>query len=64
MVKFIVIIETHEHDLHSDHKIIRRQLNAIDQDIKTIKTEIDPSKKLNIEHKHSDTTHSAIGIEI
>ncbi len=58
-------VETNHHEIHSDHKIIRRDINQI----KTEKLEIIPPavgepKKTNLvnEHKHSDTTHSAIGI--
>jgi len=59
-------VEINHHQIHSDHKIIRRDINQI----KTEKLEIIPPaavgepKKTNLEneHKHSDTTHSAIGI--
>ncbi len=67
------IVEASHQEIHSDHKIVRRELNQINQEIKPIKPEVlkadhqhsaDEAKKLNVksEPKHSDTTHSAIGI--
>lgn len=51
-------------ETHSDHKLVRRELN----DVNTVKSDIVPGvdqlKKVDMEnhHKHSlDTNHSAIG---
>jgi len=64
-----------KHEVHSDHKIVRRHLNQIDTEAKPSKVEHLPSAQKHIheqskklagesEHKHSDTTHSAIGMRI
>jgi hypothetical protein len=66
---YLFVESAHHHEIHSDHKIVRRDLNEIKSDKKDIISSSnlqpsDPLKKLGVEseHKHSDTTHSAIGI--
>ncbi|CAF0810422.1 unnamed protein product [Adineta steineri] len=56
------------HEIHSDHKIVRRHLNEVAQEVKPVKVEDihDHSKKLTSggEHKHTNTSHSAIGVTL
>jgi len=58
-------VEINHHEIHSDHKIVRRDINQMKTEkLEIIPAVIDQTKKTNQEneHKHSDTTHSAIGI--
>ncbi|CAF4418745.1 unnamed protein product [Adineta steineri] len=65
-----------QHEFHSDHKVVGRHLNQVDSKVDTdIKSDIlppvhqhtaDRPRELGSElgHKHTDTTHSAIGITL
>jgi len=67
-----------QHEFHSNHKVVGRHLNQIDHDGKVdndVKSDVlppvhehtaDRPRELGSEpgHKHTDTTHSAIGMNI
>ncbi|CAF1175587.1 unnamed protein product [Adineta steineri] len=65
-----------QHEFHSDHKVVGRHLNQVDSKVDAdIKSDIlppahqhtaDRPRELGSElgHKHTDTTHSAIGITL
>jgi hypothetical protein len=62
------ILETHDHDSHSEHQVIGRHLNQMNSEHKDNRNGLDSShndllskSSSENEHQHSTSTHSAIG---